>query len=527
MTTDQPVTSKYIDDVTVSKIAQHPDNPRHDVGDVSDLAVSIKDHGVLEPLVVVPFAALPDDIPDFAYPKGATCVLIAGHRRLAAAREAQVKTVPVIVRYDLVTRDAQVAAMVIENQHRADLSPVEEGEAYQLLLDITPKSTQAKVAQAVGMPKKRVSERLRLTKLNDTAKTAIHDRQLSLTDALEILTIETRHPDLAEKAALAAGTPDFKYELSRAKQDAEALDRFDKVRALAAELGTPVLDKAPGYGDQALRRVTADTHGVNIDEAPMSRDEALTAIGRAHADCPGAAVYIPKGASAAYELGWSCTQFNDHHVPSMDDRAAERAAKDAEWERQRAADEEARLAALTDQERAEEERAAAEKAAAEQAHAERVAALDAAQATRRAHFMDVINQGEPALAKLALLELCGHAPFSDGLYTDVELAHARLAKELLGLTPDAAVDDVVDALRHLKIEQIALLLWFTNTEELDNALTLPSWQRGRVLDNVDPEYIAILTDRYGYQWSSIERIEFNLDEHGHVRTDDADAEDAA
>lgn len=526
MTTDQP-SKVFLEDVPLAKITKHPDNPRHDVGDVTDLAVSIKDHGVLEPLVVVPFDDLPEDAATGPRRKSVEYALIAGHRRLAAAREAKVKTVPVIVRHDLATRDAQVAAMVIENQHRADLSPVEEGEAYQLLLDITPSSTQAKVAQAVGMPKKRVSERLRLTQLADTAKTAIHDGQLSLTDALEILTIEKRHPDLAEKAALAAGTPDFKYELTRAKQDAETLDRFDTVRALATELGTQILDKAPDYGNAAVRRVGANTHGVDIDEALEDRDEALTAIGRAHADCPGAAVYIPKGASAAYELGWSCTQFNDHHVPSMDDRAAERAAKDAEWERQRAADEEARLAALTDQERAEEERAAAEKAAAEQAHAERVAALDAAQATRRAHFMDVINQGEPALAKLALLELCGQAPFSGGLYTDVELAHAPLAKELLGLTPDAAVDDVVDALRHLMIEQIALLLWFTNTEGLDDELTLAPWQRGRVLDNVDPEYIAILTDRYGYQWSSIERVEFNLDEHGHVRTDDADAEDAA
>lgn len=515
MSTDQPA-KEFLPDLALGKITQHPDNPRHNVGDVTDLAVSIKDHGVLEPLVVVPATQVTTDLKAV---RGKDYCLVAGHRRLTAAKEAKVKTVPVIVRHDLVTREEQVAAMVIENQHRADLSPVEEGEAYQLLLDITPKSTQAKVAAAVGMPKKRVSERLRLTKLNDTAKTAIHDGQLSLTDALELLTIETRHPDLAEKAALAAGTPEFKYEIARAKQDATVLDRYDRYRAKANELDTKILDKAPTYGPDQPRYVNKDTPNLDIPEG-TDPAEVTMAVGAAHAGCPGAAVYIPKTTNASYQLDWYCTDFRAHHTPSREEQAAENAAGQEEREQARAAAEEARLSAMTDEERAAEAKAAEEEAAAEQAHAERAAALDAAQATRRAHFTDVINQGETALAKLALVEMCGQDPFADGLYGETNLAHSALARELLGLARDAGPDTATDALRHLKVEQIALLLWFVNTEGLDDELTLAPWQRGQALDNIDPEYIRVLTDRYGYQWSSIERTEFNLDEHGHVQTDD-------
>lgn len=512
MTTD-PITSKYIPDVPVAKISLHPDNPRHDVGDIDDLAKSIKDHGVLEPLVVVHA----DDVDDDTLDSG--CVLIAGHRRLAAAELANVSTVPVIVRYDLATRDAQVAAMVIENQHRADLSPVEEGEAYQLLLDITPKSTQATVAAAVGMPKKRVSERVRLTKLGDNAKAAIHDGQITLTDALDLLAVEARHPDLAEKAALAAGTRDFKFELSRAKQDADTLDRYDQYRAKAEELDTVILGKAPGYQPGQPRRVDRATRGITVPD-DLTATALIHAIGEAHASCPGAAVYIPKQASSVYELGWYCTAFEDHHTASPEERRAERAEQDAAWERQQAEREQARLDAMTDEERAAEERKAAEAQAARQAKQDRVDGLKAAQATRWAHFIDVITQGETALAKWAVIDSLGTG--DDSVYID---AFSPMAKALLVSIPDeASDDDVLSALHKLTLEQIALLQWFLVNDYWDKELTAIDAVDGYYATQV-ARYIAALTDRFGYQWSTVEIEEFDIDEHGHVRTDDEDETD--
>lgn len=116
------------------EIKEHPDNPRQVVTADEELVDSVRAVGVLEPLVVAP--------PHSGIPArsmhGATWVLIAGHRRLAAAKAAGLDTVPAIARTDLTSRAAQVEAMLVENLHRADLTPVEEGDAYQLLLDPAP-----------------------------------------------------------------------------------------------------------------------------------------------------------------------------------------------------------------------------------------------------------------------------------------------------------------------------------------------------------------------------------------------------
>lgn len=255
MTTDQP--KEFLPELQIGKIVPHPDNPRHDVGDVTDLAASVKDHGVLEPLVVVPLESIPDDVKIGRREKATEYALIAGHRRLAAAKAAKVKTIPVIVRHDLATREEQVAAMVIENQHRADLSPVEEGEAYQLLLDITPKSTQATVAAAVGMPKQRVSERVRLTKLSQSAREKLHAGQAPLADAVAMASFaddEKWTKDL-EKAL---GTHNFAYTLQRAKDDraySKAYADFVKELRASGMRELPGDDTYADLDDDAMEKV--------------------------------------------------------------------------------------------------------------------------------------------------------------------------------------------------------------------------------------------------------------------------------
>lgn len=147
-------------------ISPHPRNPRRDVGDVTDLAASIAAVGLLEPLVVAPW---PNDLGPTPDPTCPTCgatgkcrtpagtaakawhaprqdlyadgvrveyVVICGHRRLAAVLTAGAANVPVVVRDDLTTTAAQLEAMLVENLHRADLTPIEEARAYQALLDL-------------------------------------------------------------------------------------------------------------------------------------------------------------------------------------------------------------------------------------------------------------------------------------------------------------------------------------------------------------------------------------------------------
>jgi ParB family chromosome partitioning protein len=121
-------------------------NPRGqiDPATVEDLAASIREQGILQPLLVLPDGHV-----------------VAGHRRLAASQIAGLAEVPVIER-DLSERE-QLAIMLVENLQREDLSPLQEARAYARLKDMG--LTQADVARTVGVPGHRVQSRLQILKL--------------------------------------------------------------------------------------------------------------------------------------------------------------------------------------------------------------------------------------------------------------------------------------------------------------------------------------------------------------------------
>lgn len=159
-------------DVPLDQVRPHPDNPRRNLGDLADLAASIRAQGILEPLLVEPHADDPD-----------TYQLIAGHRRLAAAARAGLDTVPVVVRATS-SLGPQILAMLTENGQRSDLTAVEEGDAYQLLLDLPEDAlTVADIAASTGRSKKAVQDRLKITKLPESAQQRILHGQLDLDHA--------------------------------------------------------------------------------------------------------------------------------------------------------------------------------------------------------------------------------------------------------------------------------------------------------------------------------------------------------
>lgn len=155
-------------------IKDHPDNPRRDLGDLTELVDSIKAKGILQPLVVVPGPTARD--------RGVKCLLIAGHRRKAAAVLAGLEAVPVIVRQDLTTRADQVAAMLTENLQRTDLTVMEEAFAYSQLelLGVKP----AAIAKATGRSRSTIESRMSLTRLPEPMRGHIDDHQLSIEEAL-------------------------------------------------------------------------------------------------------------------------------------------------------------------------------------------------------------------------------------------------------------------------------------------------------------------------------------------------------
>lgn len=192
---------RVVEEIELDVLVPHPDNPRESLGDLGDLARSIEAAGVLEPLIVVtgeafnaaqpaegPFA--PDDL----------FVIVAGHRRHAAAQLAAIPTVPCIIRNDLAGAEGR-AMMLIENMFRAPLTALEEAEGFGLL-KATFKWTQTEIGERVGCEQSHVSKRLQLLKLPHAIKTRIDMPATQGGVQIELaLTISRQPKELQEQIA--------------------------------------------------------------------------------------------------------------------------------------------------------------------------------------------------------------------------------------------------------------------------------------------------------------------------------------
>jgi ParB family transcriptional regulator, chromosome partitioning protein len=133
--------------------------------DLNDLIASVKDKGILQPLLVRPVTGEPN-----------TFEIVAGERRWRAAQAAKLHEVPVIVRE--LTDGQALEFAIIENVQRSDLNAIEEGFAYQELLDRFS-YTQEKLADAVGKSRPHVANTLRLLKLPEPVRVLVRDGKLT------------------------------------------------------------------------------------------------------------------------------------------------------------------------------------------------------------------------------------------------------------------------------------------------------------------------------------------------------------
>ena len=172
--------------VQTSMIVPNPLQPRDHMNseDLEDLANSIREHGVLQPLVV-----------SFD-PLTGMYTLIAGERRLRASKLAGLDTVPVIVRE--VTNQERLELALIENVQRADLSPLETAEAYRQLAEDFHLSHD-EISTRVGKSRVSVTNTLRLLKLPDPVLKALADNDITEGHARALLGLNTAQ---AQNAAL-------------------------------------------------------------------------------------------------------------------------------------------------------------------------------------------------------------------------------------------------------------------------------------------------------------------------------------
>lgn len=203
--------------INTSLIDPHPDNPRKNIGDVTDLADSIKTNGLLTPLSVVP--------------NGSRYRVIAGHRRLAACKQAGTGAVPCFV-LDLDPLQ-QLEAMVTENCQREQLTVLEEADAIQGMLDLG--ATTASVAHQLGRSSDYVRDRAKAASIKTEVRASRDDfGQISIGQLVAIARYDGR-PDLQKKLAQTAGTSNFDYTLSRIERDENDRQWIESVAALLGE----------------------------------------------------------------------------------------------------------------------------------------------------------------------------------------------------------------------------------------------------------------------------------------------------
>ncbi len=167
-----------VQEVAVELIKPNPRQPRlkFQEEELAELAASIREHGVIQPLIVLPNA-------------DGTFILIAGERRWQASKKAGLRSVPVIPRQANNQELLEIA--LIENVQRADLNPMEEAEAYRQLVEDFGLSHDS-VAKRVGKSRVAVTNTLRLLGLADAVKQALVDDSITEGHARALLMLSTQ-----------------------------------------------------------------------------------------------------------------------------------------------------------------------------------------------------------------------------------------------------------------------------------------------------------------------------------------------
>ncbi len=246
-------------------LVSNPANVREDLRNLEELAESIAESGIVEPLVVVPL--------------GDSHRILAGHRRAAAAVIAELDVVPCWVRADLAEAEPdQVALAVIENVQRDDLTPLEEAHAYAQL-SAFPNWSPGRIAQATGRDELFVRRGIEATQLAQELQPAAISGQLSLQEAARLETFAD-DPETYATLVKIAGSGGIRHALVRAERERDVARQAVEVRAELEAQGVRIVER-PRHQDVALRlSVLTNEDGDDLD----AEDHA--------ASCEGHAVYI-------------------------------------------------------------------------------------------------------------------------------------------------------------------------------------------------------------------------------------------
>ncbi|MBA2952144.1 ParB/RepB/Spo0J family partition protein [Nocardioides sp. CGMCC 1.13656] len=166
--------------VPIGRLTAHPDNIRADVGDLTELALSIREHGILQPLTATELDGDTERL-----------LLLAGHRRLSAAVLANFTQVPVIIRHGVDDATEQLVIMLVENCQRRDLGPMEKAEAYGALRNRG--LSVAEISRRTGVHQTTISTLLNLLELDEASRDSVRDGRLNAGDAIAAVRETRQH----------------------------------------------------------------------------------------------------------------------------------------------------------------------------------------------------------------------------------------------------------------------------------------------------------------------------------------------
>ncbi|MEU9580241.1 ParB/RepB/Spo0J family partition protein [Streptomyces chilikensis] len=294
-------------------ISENPDNPRNHLRNLDDTVETVRELGVILPIVVATVDAYLRDRPERAgdLEEGAQYIVIDGHRRLESARRVGLATIPVRVDNARVSSDeALLEAAFVANYHRDDMTDLEEAQALQTLVDHY--GSQTKAAKRLGIPQGTISSKLSLLKLSPELQRDLVEgvRKVEHVRNLGKLSPEEQKAKADERAAAARRDRDADAGAMTGERGADyhaVIVRDEETAAASADRSVPVPPAQPGAEATAVTSVEAAVErrvgGGAVDRetstAPAPTSVPVVAV---PADAPAVsaeAVPEPRAAQAA------------------------------------------------------------------------------------------------------------------------------------------------------------------------------------------------------------------------------------
>lgn len=236
---------KEIVNIKVDNLYPHPENPRKQIGDISEMVESVKKNGIMQNLTVIPVSSLKAEpeqqLKADEVSSNSHFHVLIGHRRLAAAKAAGLDEVPCRIVSEISLRE-QVSIMLEENMQRNDLTIYEQAQGFQMMLDLG--ETADTISEKTGFSKTTVYHRLNLAKLDTKILQGLEKDdafQLSLKDLYELEKVQDvnkRNEILKE----ARSSNDISW---KAKNAADAEKRQKFLEDIAPLMQVAGIKKAP------------------------------------------------------------------------------------------------------------------------------------------------------------------------------------------------------------------------------------------------------------------------------------------